>query len=89
MTGQSEVVVVSVKLNMELVLVRELFHHLIDVIHSLFTLSHGLGREVSVAAGAVPVGEQLGGDGDINAVVLSYALEQVASHVEMVSDLNT
>jgi len=42
-----------------------------------------------VAARAVPLREELGGQGDSHVVVLSDAAEEVAGHPEVVTDLNT
>src|SRR3546814_15330398 len=51
-------------------------------------LAHGLGREVGVGAGAVPVAlHRLGVEGGGHAEVLGDAVEQPAGNPELVGDL--
>src|SRR5690606_23863138 len=52
-------------------------------------LAHLTGREVGVAAGAVPVAlDRLGRDGRVHAEVLGDAVEQVAGHPDLVGHLD-
>lgn len=83
------VVVGTVKLDVESVLLLEEDHHVVYVLHFPGTSSHGFGREVGVATGSVPVGEELWlkGDGDIE--FLRASVEEVSGQGHMVTLLNT
>ena len=89
LTGHSLLIVVTVDGNVKIVFVTEFLHHIVDVVHALGALSHGLGGEVGVAAGAVPVWEELGGEGDAGVVVLSDAGKNVPGHHEVVTHLKS
>ena len=89
LTGHSLLVIITVEGDVEVVFVSELLHHVVDVVHALGALSHGLGGEVGVAAGAVPVWEELGGEGDAGVVVLSDAGKNVPGHHEVVTHLKS
>ena len=52
---KSLVVVCTVKLDVESMLFLEVNHHVVDVLHFSGTSSHGLGGEVGVASGTVPI----------------------------------
>jgi len=67
----------------------KLFHHTVDVRHALSTLAHGLGREVAVAAGAIPILEELRGERDSHVEVFCNTLENVAGHPKLIADGNT
>lgn len=89
MTSESLGVVVTIHSNVILMLGFEALHHLGDVVHALVTIAHGQSGEVGVAARAVPVGEKLGGEGDVDLEVLSNTLQKVAAHHHVVTDFNT
>ena len=88
-SGQAEVVILAVQSNVEFMLGTELLHHVLNVLHFALTTSHGLGREVGVAAGSVPLGEKFGGDRNVDAVVLRDAVKNVAGHVKVIANLNS
>merc|ERR1712187_31505 len=87
--GKTLVVVVTVKSDVSRVLGSELLHHLLNVSHTLIARAHGLSGVVGVAARAVPVFEELGGEGDGDVVVLSDALENITRHMELVTNGNS
>ena len=89
LTGHSLLVIITIKGDVELVFISEPLHHVVDVVHALGALSHGLGGEVGVAARAVPVWEELGGEGDAGVVVLSDAGKNVPGHHEVVTHLKS
>lgn len=59
MTSQSSLVIVTIDGNVELVLLVEVLHHGVNVVHTLGTTSHGLSGEVAVATRTIPVWEKL------------------------------
>ena len=87
--SQSLVIVVTVDGDVQLVFGAKAHHHVIDVLEAELAISHGLGGEVGVAAGTVPVGEELGGEGNVDVVVLSDTVEEVAGNVDLVTDCDT
>lgn len=87
--GQTLLVVVTVDSDMGGVLNAELSHHVVDVLHALSTVSHGLGGVIAVAARSVPVVEELGCKRNIDVVVLSNSLDQVAGDPQVVTDIDT
>ena len=82
---ESFLIIVTVEGNVIRVLSGKLFHHLVDVIHAAGTSAHRLSGEVGVASRAVPVLEELGGEGDGHIEVLSDALENITRHPQVVS----
>ena len=76
--SQSLLVVITVEANVVLVLCSEFGHHVVDVLHATSASTHGLSGEVSVAARAIPVLEELRGERDVDVEVLSNALEEIA-----------
>ena len=87
--SQSLLVVFTVYGDVERMLGTEFFHHILDVLHALSSLTHRLGGEVSVAARTIPIWEELGGEGHIHVEVLSDTAEQVTRHPEVVANLDT
>ena len=85
---ESLLIVVTVNSDMGLMLSGHLCHHVVDVLHATSALTHRFSREVCVTAGAVPVGEKLGGEGDSHVEVFSNALEDVTRHPKLVSHVN-
>jgi len=49
-TSESLVIVLTVEFHVGHVLGLELFHHVMDVVHTFSSFSHGFGREVGMAA---------------------------------------
>ena len=88
-TSETHVVVLSVHGDVLVVLLGEFFNSSLDVLHAtLFT--HGGGTVVGVTPSTVPItGQRLGVEGDLDAPLLGKAGEEVASHPEMVTHLNT
>ena len=85
---ESLLVVITVELDVVLVFIGELGHHVGDIFHAASASAHGLRGEVSMAARAIPVVKELGSEGDVDVEVLSDALEDVAGHPEVVTDGN-
>ena len=77
-TSQSLLVLVTLESDMILVFRSELLHHLIDIFHAASASTHRLGREICVAARAVPVFEELGSERDRHIEIFSDALEKVS-----------
>ena len=69
--GHSLLVVVTVQSNVEVVLLAESYHHIVDVLHASGAFSHGLSREVRVAARSVPIGEGFRSERKIHVEVFS------------------
>ena len=84
-TGQSLVVVVTVQLDVCLMTLSHSSHHVLDVCHALLAAPHRLGREVGVAAGSVPVFEELGGERDGHIEVLGNALKKIPGDPKLVT----
>ena len=89
LAGHSLLVVVTVEADVKIVFVTKFLHHIVDVVHAFGALSHGLGGEVGMAARAVPVWEELWGEGDAGVEVLSNAAKNVARHHEVVTHLKS
>lgn len=87
-TSQTLLVVVTVDRDVGNVLDAELSHHVFDVLHALSTISHGLGGVIAVAARSVPVVEELGCKRNIDIVVLSNSLDQVAGDPQVVTNID-
>ena len=75
---QSLVVVVAIQSDMLRMRQAEVLHHLVDVVHAAAALAHRFCREVRVAAGPVPVGEELGLEADGEAEGLGNTVKQKA-----------
>lgn len=84
--GQTLVIIITVQSDVSLMLSSELLHHIVNVSHSTGALTHCLSRVVGMAARAIPVLEELRGEGDGNVIVFGNALKDVATHVELVTD---
>ncbi|KAI0567633.1 hypothetical protein FGB62_1g6102 [Gracilaria domingensis] len=79
----------AVRLNVLLVLPAQLLQRRHNVLLVAAFLPHGLGGEVGVAARAVPVAlDWLGFVIDVQTLYLGHALQQVASHPQVVALLN-
>ena len=87
-TSQSLLVVITIHFNVFLMPRCKLSHHEMNVLHATGSCTHSLGREVGVAARAIPVLEKLGGERDVDVEVLSNASKNVARHPEVISDGN-
>ena len=87
-SSQSLVVVVTIELDVGLMFLSHLCHHVVNIGHSLVASSHGLRGEVSVAAGAIPVFKELGGEGDGHVEVFGDTLEKIFGDPELVSHGN-
>ena len=85
---ESLLVVITVKLEVILVLSGELGHHVVDVLHATGACTHGLRREVGVAARAIPVLKELRSERDVDVEVLSNASENIARHPKVVTNSN-
>ena len=72
------VVALAVEAHVELVSLLETDHHVVDVLHATGAFAHGLRGEVRVAARAIPVGEELGLEGDRQVELLGNAVEEEA-----------
>jgi hypothetical protein len=88
-TSKTLIIVVAVDRYVENVFFTEFLHHLFDVGHALSTFTHRLSGVVGVTAGAVPVREKLRGKRNIHNEVFSDTREEVAWHVEVVTNFNT
>ena len=88
-TGQSLLVIVSINADVKLVLGGKLGHHFVNVFHSLFSASHGLGGEVGVTSGTIPLREQLWCERYVDVVVFSDTAEQVARNPQLITDRDT
>lgn len=86
---QPLVVVLAVELHVHQVPGLELLHHVVDVVHAFAALSHRLGGEVGVAAGAVPVWEELWLERDGETLELSHSQEQVPGGEHVISLLES
>ncbi len=79
-------VALAVDVNVLHVTLLELLHRGLDVLHAA-VFAHGLGGDVGVQAGAVPVaGDGLGSEGDDDAEFFGDAVEKEAGHPELVAD---
>lgn len=87
--GQTLVVIITVQSDVSLMLGSKLLHHIVNVSHTTGALTHSLGRVVGMAARAIPVLEELRGEGDGHVKVFGNALKDVAAHVELVTDGNS
>lgn len=88
-TSQSLLVVVTINSDVNLMLLFEVLHHLIDVLHTLGAVSHGLSGVVGVATRTIPVLEELWSEGNNNLVVLSNTLQKITGDPHVVTDFNT
>ncbi len=86
MTGQSLLVVVSIYADVKHVLGSKLGHHIMNIFHSKFSASHGLGGEVGVTSGTIPLREQLWCERYVDVVVFSDTAEQVTGNPQLISD---
>lgn len=84
--SQSLVIVVTVDGDVQLVFGSKAEYHVLDVLVAEFAISHCLSGVVCVAAGTVPVGEELRGERNADVVILSDTVEEVAGNVELVTD---
>ena len=82
-------VVISVELNVGQVLCSHLSHHIVDIAHAARASAHRSRRKVGVTAGAVPVREELGSEGDGDVEVLSDALKNIARDPKLVTHIET
>lgn len=73
---------------MKLVLGIEIFHHIMDVIHTFSTTSHGLGRVVAMATRTIPLREKLWCKRYVDLEVLSDTLDQVAGNPQVVTNVD-
>lgn len=88
-TSETHVIVFTVDGNVLVVPGGELLDGGLDDLHSS-RFPHGLGGEVAVASGTVPVtSEGLGVEGDLDTPLLGDTDEEVASHPEMVTHRDT
>ena len=85
---KSLLVVVTVEFDVFHVLSGHLSHHIVDVAHATGASAHCLRREISVATGAIPVREELGGERDRHVEIFSNALENVTRHPKLVSHVD-
>lgn len=74
---KSLVVICTVELDVEGMLVLEVNHHVVNIFHFPGTSSHGLGGEISVASGTVPVGENLWLKGDGHIEFLCASVKEI------------
>lgn len=89
MACQSLGVVVTVNSDVITVLGLKALYHLVDVVHSFVAIAHRQSREVGVSTRAVPVGEKLGCEGNINLEILGNTLQEVATNHHVVTNLYT
>ena len=88
-SGESLVVVGSVELQVLSMLFLEFLHHVVDVGHLAGSSSHGLGGEVGVASGTVPVWEELWLEGDGESELFSASVEEISGDPHVVTALDT
>lgn len=86
---QSLVVVGSVHFDVEGVLLLEVHHHVVNILHLAGSSSHRLGGEVGVASRSVPVGEEFWLEGDGEAELFGASVEEESSEGHVVTLLDT
>lgn len=86
--GETEVVVLTVDLDVLGVALAELLNGVLNGLHAAL-LAHRLGRVVGVASSTVPVtGDGLGVEGDLDAPLLGHTEEEVTGDDEGVTHLD-
>lgn len=87
-TSESLLVVITINWDVKLVLGIEVFHHIMNVIHTFSTTSHGLGRVVAMATRTIPLREKLWCKRYVDLEVLSDTLDQVAGNPQVVTNVD-
>ena len=86
---KSFVVVGSVKRDVKGVFGIKLFHHLVNVVHSSWTISHNRSGEIGVASWSIPVWENFWLETNWKVMFFSASLQEISSSPKVVSLFNT